>query len=103
SSMGGSVGMRWASQDPRIVGVFACSPYENALLATKEFIDWKLHLPLPSPFKLHRGFARMLNQVDLPHAVAQRDDMRLYILAGENDCFPPTEQRQIFDASQSPR
>jgi pimeloyl-ACP methyl ester carboxylesterase len=106
TSMGGSIGLRWAARDPRIVGVFACSPYRNALLASQRFIDWQLHLPtwVPTPFLVHPGFAWMLSRVDLPMDLRAggRTDLRLTILAGQYDIFAAPDQRRILAACPSP-
>ncbi|HEY7117027.1 MAG TPA: alpha/beta fold hydrolase [Tepidisphaeraceae bacterium] len=102
-SLGASTGLRWASMDRRIDGVFAVSPFKNAYLASQQLPAAKLHIgSLPSPFALHNGFKRMLEEVDIPKAVAARDDLRIWILVGENDCFPVEDQRAILAASPSP-
>lgn len=102
-SLGASAGLRWASQDPRIAGVFAVSPFKNAYLASQELPADRLHIPgLPSPFVLNVGFKKMLQEVDIPKAVAQRDDLRIWIMTGEFDAFGENEQREILNASASP-
>jgi pimeloyl-ACP methyl ester carboxylesterase len=106
TSMGASVGLRWAARDDRIAGVFACSPFRNALRGSQQFIDDRLHAPLPTPFLLDRGFAMMLDQVDLPQALIsskRATPLRLTILCGERDIFPPSDQRQTLAACKSPR
>jgi pimeloyl-ACP methyl ester carboxylesterase len=102
-SLGASVGLRWATMDRRIDGVFAVSPFKNAYRASQQVTAETLHLDfLPSPFGVHPGFRRMLEEVDLPRAVKSRDDLRIWILAGGRDCFPEADQREILAASQSP-
>jgi hypothetical protein len=44
----------------------------------------------------------MLETVDIPAAVAGRDDLRLWLTAGEHDYFGEADQRAILDASPSP-
>jgi hypothetical protein len=44
----------------------------------------------------------MLEQVDIPRAVASRDDLRIWILVGEYDSFPAADQKEILAASRSP-
>jgi hypothetical protein len=44
----------------------------------------------------------MLEQVDIPQAVAKRNDLRIWILSGGRDCFTPQDQREILAASHSP-
>jgi pimeloyl-ACP methyl ester carboxylesterase len=102
-SLGGAAGLRWASMDPRISGVFAVSPFKNAYLASKQLPAARLHVPvLPSPFTLHPGYRRMLQEVDIPKAVAARDDLRIWIIVGEHDSFPEADQHEILSASRSP-
>jgi pimeloyl-ACP methyl ester carboxylesterase len=103
TSMGAAVGLRWAAMDPRISGVLAVSPYKNAYVASQELPAARLHLDiLPSPFALSLGFRNMLEQVDIPQAVAKRSDLRIWILSGDRDCFTPEDQRDILSASHSP-
>ena len=102
-SLGASTGLRWASQDPRIAGVFAVSPFKNAYLASQELPADRLHIKgLPSPFALNLGFRKMLEEVDIPKAVARRNDLRIWIMSGEFDAFTPEDQHAILDASPSP-
>jgi pimeloyl-ACP methyl ester carboxylesterase len=102
-SLGASTGLRWASQDPRIAGVFAVSPFKNAYLASSELPADRLHIKgLPSPFALSKGFRQMLEEVDIPKAVARRNDLRIWIMAGEFDAFKAPEQQEILNASASP-
>lgn len=102
-SLGASVGLRWATMDKRIDGVFAVSPFKNAYLASEQLTETTLHADfLPSPFCIHPGFRRMLQTVDLPIAVRNRDDLRIWIMAGGRDCFPESDQREILATSRSP-
>jgi pimeloyl-ACP methyl ester carboxylesterase len=102
-SLGASVGLRWATMDRRIDGVFALSPFKNAYLASEQTTADILHVGfLPSPFSVVPGFRRMLETVDLPTAVRNRDDLRIWILVGGRDCFPESDQRDILAASRSP-
>jgi pimeloyl-ACP methyl ester carboxylesterase len=102
-SLGGAVGLRWASMDSRISGVIAISPFKNAYLASQQFASVKLPFSrVPSPFLGHPGFKRMLQEVDIPRAVAMRDDLRIWIMVGEDDCFPVSDEQEILAASRSP-
>jgi dienelactone hydrolase len=102
-SLGGSTGLRFASDDRRIGGVYAVSPFKNAYLASSQLPATRLHISgLPSPFALHAGYREMLKTVDVPTAVAKRDDLRIWILIGEFDCFPEADQLEILNASPSP-
>jgi pimeloyl-ACP methyl ester carboxylesterase len=102
-SLGASTGLRWASMDPRISGVFAVSPFKNAYLASQQLPASRLHIgSLPSPFTWSPGFRRMLEEVDIPKAVAARNDLRMWIMSGEFDSFPPADEQAILDASRSP-
>lgn len=102
-SLGAATGLRWASQDPRIAGVFAVSPFKNAYLASSELPADRLHIKgLPSPFALSTDYRKMLEQVDIPKAVAQRKDLRIWIMTGEFDAFKAPEQQEILNASASP-
>jgi pimeloyl-ACP methyl ester carboxylesterase len=100
-SMGASVGLRWATQDPRISGVLAVSPYRNALQAVQIFSRERMHLrqTLVAP---QSGLGKMLNTVDLPTDVKNRRDLRIWIVCGEHDYFTATDQRAILKASPSP-
>jgi dienelactone hydrolase len=91
ASMGAAISLRFAAQDARIQAVFAESPYRTGLDAEKVF-----HFP---DFGEHRA---MVEKVDLRLSAAQRCDLQMYILAGENDWFPVAEQREIIDASRAP-
>jgi hypothetical protein len=91
ASMGAAISLRFAGQDSRIQAVFAESPYRTGLDAEKVF-----HVP---DFGQHRS---MVEKVDLRVSAAERSDLQMYILAGENDWFPVTEQREIIDASLAP-
>jgi pimeloyl-ACP methyl ester carboxylesterase len=102
-SMGAATGLRWASMDPRIAGVFAISPFKNAYLASQQLPASRLHIGvLPSPFTWSPGYRKMLEAVDIPKAVARRDDLRIWIMSGEFDSFTPEDQQTILDASASP-
>lgn len=97
-SMGASVGLRWAARDPRISGVIAVSPYRNALGAAQQFFQQHLHLNLAE----RGGWSDMLNTVDLPKDLSQRNDLRIWILCGEFDSFREADQRAILAGSTSP-
>ncbi|MDB5321865.1 MAG: alpha/beta hydrolase fold protein [Phycisphaerales bacterium] len=102
-SLGAATGLRWASMDPRISGVFAVSPFKNAYLASRQLPSSRLHIDiLPSPFTWSRGYREMLEAVDIPAAVAKRNDLQIWIMSGEFDSFTPENQRAILDASASP-
>jgi pimeloyl-ACP methyl ester carboxylesterase len=102
-SLGAAVGLRWAAMDERISGVFAVSPYKNAYLASEQITQTKLKISfLPSPFLAHPGFKAMLKEVDIVAAAQKRDDLRLWIMTGEWDCFTPGDQREILKASPAP-
>lgn len=98
TSMGASVGLRWAAQDSRVSGVIAVSPYRNALGAARNFFQQRLHLNVD----LQGGWSEMLRQVDLPTDLAKRDDLRIWILCGQFDIFREADQRAILAASKSP-
>jgi len=98
SSMGASVGLRWASQDQRITGVLAVSPYRNGYAAAENFFKQRLHLNV----ELQGGWSDQLRQVDLPTDLAKRDDLRITILCGEFDIFREADQRAILAGSRSP-
>jgi hypothetical protein len=101
-SMGAATGLRWASMDRRISGVLAVSPFRNAYTASRQAAAWKLHIPmLPSPFTLSSGFKEMLKEVDIPSALSKRNDLRIWIISGEFDCFPREDQEAILSASAS--
>jgi pimeloyl-ACP methyl ester carboxylesterase len=101
-SMGAAVALRWAGQDSRIVGVLAQSPFRNALVATQKFRPNDRRVQLASHILVHGGFKRMLEQVDIPSAVAKRDDLMIWLTAGERDYFGEDDQRAILAASPSP-
>jgi hypothetical protein len=44
----------------------------------------------------------MLNTVDLPNDLAQRNDLRIWILCGQFDTFREPDQRAILAGSKSP-
>jgi pimeloyl-ACP methyl ester carboxylesterase len=127
-SMGAATGLRWASMDRRITGVLAVSPFKNAELATREMADYGLRLAAADKLQLSagarvvvgeltgghlasfldrdapllEGVRKMLREVDIPSALRRRDDLRVWIMAGEHDSFGPAEQREIIEASASP-
>lgn len=79
------------------------SPFKNAYLASSELPADRLHIKgLPSPFALAKDYRKMLEQVDIPKAVAKRNDLRIWIMTGEFDVFKAPEQREILNASASP-
>ncbi|CAN5514372.1 hypothetical protein BH09PLA1_BH09PLA1_07170 [soil metagenome] len=98
SSMGASVGLRWAARDPRISGVIAVSPYRNALGAAQMFFHERLHLNLAP----QGAWTEMLRAVDLPRDLRQRNDLRIWILCGQFDIFREPDQRAILAGSKSP-
>ena len=101
ASMGAAIALRFAGFDRRISAVFAESPYRTALDGATQ---WKLRgLPLGVLANVDFGRHRwMLEEVDIRRAVAMRDDLRIYLLAGERDFFPIAQQREIISASRSP-
>ena len=101
ASMGAAISLRFAGFDKRISAVFAESPYRTALDGATQ---WKLRgLPLGVLANVDFGRHRwMLEEVDIRRAVAMRDDLRIYLLAGESDFFPIAQQREIISASRSP-
>jgi pimeloyl-ACP methyl ester carboxylesterase len=100
-SLGASVGMRWAGMDGRIKSVLAVSPFRNGLVAARQYLrqrpGWEATLANTLP-----GYSRMLDTVDMSAAVAQRNDLRIWILCGEHDTFPAADQRAILAASPAP-
>src|SRR4051812_24512912 len=101
-SMGASIGLRWAAQDRRIVGVLAQSPYRNAWDAVQQFQLHGVPLGPIGPLLLHGGLEAMLREVDLPKAVSRRDDLLLWITVGSRDWFPVSDEQEILDASPAP-
>jgi pimeloyl-ACP methyl ester carboxylesterase len=100
-SLGGSVGMRWAAQDPRIKGVLAVSPFRNGLVGARQFLRaWVGFSPMKT--EANKNFIKMLEIVDLPSDVSRRRDMRLWIMVGQHDIFPESDQRAILAASPAP-
>ena len=100
-SLGGSVGMRWAARDTRIRGVLAVSPFRNGLVGARQFLRaWVGFSPLKT--EANKNFARMLEIVDLPTDVSTRADTRLWIMVGQHDIFPASDQRAILAASPAP-
>jgi pimeloyl-ACP methyl ester carboxylesterase len=126
--MGAATGLRWASMDPRISGVLAVSPFKNAELAARQMADYGLRLVaadklglstrsrallgeltqghvqslLDGESPLTEGVRKMLREVDIPAAVRNRNDLRVWIMSGEHDSFPPADQQEIINASASP-
>ena len=127
-SMGAAAGLRWASMDPRITGVLAVSPFKNAELATRQMADYGLRLVaadklalspryrvllgeltqghveswLDRELPLTDGVRKMLREVDIPTALRNRSDLRVWIMSGEHDSFPAVDQQEIINASASP-
>ena len=101
-SMGAAISLRWAGEDRRIRGVLAQSPFRNALDATAKFRPDDKRVRLASSLIVHGGFKRMLEHVDIPTAVAKRDDLLVWLTAGDHDYFPEADQRAILGASASP-
>jgi len=101
-SLGGSIGMRWAAQDGRVEGVLAVSPYRNGLSASEKFLRAWTGCNI-SLFNAHPGWRKIVASVDLPADVSQRRDLRLWIMCGEHDIFPASDQRAILAASPAPQ
>jgi hypothetical protein len=101
-SMGAAISLRWAGEDRRISGVLAQSPFRNALDATTKFRSNDTRLQLANKLLVHGGLKRMLQEVDIPTAVAKRDDLLLWLTCGDSDYFPEADQRAILAASASP-
>jgi hypothetical protein len=101
-SMGAAIALRWAGQDQRISGVLAQSPFRNAESATHQFRPGDMRVRLASSVLVHGGLRKMLRTVDIPAAVAKRDDLMLWLTVGERDYFPQSDQRAILAASASP-
>ena len=100
-SMGATVATRWATMDPRISGVLAISPYPSGMEAVRQFIADRLRLRF-SRDTLLPGFRAMMEAIDLPQAVARRDDLRLWVMVGDRDFWSVSDERAIIDASASP-
>ena len=100
-SMGASVGLMTAAHDGRVRGVFAISPYENAFDAVGQFTraitGWNLTRAMVPP-----ELANGLHATDVRGALAGRDDLRISVICGGDDCFPPAMQERILAASASP-
>jgi pimeloyl-ACP methyl ester carboxylesterase len=101
-SMGAAISLRWAGEDRRISGVLAQSPFRNALDATGKFRPNDGRVKFAAGLFVHGGYKRMLEQVDIPSAVAKRDDLLVWLSAGDHDYFPESDQRAILAASASP-
>lgn len=101
-SMGAATALLEASKDPRISGVIASSPFKNAWLATQQITQgrdkWRLAASTVYGLTYHQN----LVDTDIPKAVAARDDLRIYLICGEHDCFPEADARVILAASASP-
>ena len=100
-SMGASIGLRWAAEDHRIVGVLAESAFTNAWDALQKFQFRGTPLGFLRTI-VRGGFRQMLQQVDIPAAVAKRDDLLIWLTCGEHDWFAQKDQEQILAASHSP-
>src|SRR5439155_5300448 len=85
-----------------IAGVLAQSPFRNGAEAIQQFRPGDARVKLASMVLVHGGLKRMLAQVDIPTAVAKRDDLRIWLTTGERDYFDSGEQRAILAASRSP-
>ena len=101
-SMGAAIALRWAGEDRRIVGVLAQSSFRNALEAAGKYNPDDARIRFASALLLRKGLRGMLEQVDIPAAVAKREDLRVWLTAGEHDYFGEDDQRAILNASPSP-
>ncbi|GEM_PF-5207770 len=102
-SMGAAIGLRWAGQDERIAGVWAESPFRTAWEALTQAPNYMIGTETLVWQKMVSGAERMLREVDSIEAVSHRRDLRVWVVAGENDMFPIAQQREIVDASPSPK
>ncbi|HEY8669124.1 MAG TPA: alpha/beta fold hydrolase [Tepidisphaeraceae bacterium] len=102
-SMGASTALLEAGADERISGVLAMSPFRNAWLAIDEMRKAGYSSAWAAPLFVHGDLKSILKGVDIPSAVARRDDLRIWIMAGEKDAFPEADQRAILAASKSPQ
>ena len=100
-SMGASVGLLTAAEDSRIRGVFAVSPYENAYDSVGQFSAAVSGLDL-SKTLIPPEQAEPLRRTDVREALKKRDDLRIRVVVGSEDCFPPAMQERILAASASP-
>jgi pimeloyl-ACP methyl ester carboxylesterase len=101
-SMGAAIALRWAGEDHRISAVLAQSPFRNAARAIDEFRPDDRRVRLAAMVLVHGGIKRMLQQVDIPRAVAKRDDLTIWLTTGQWDYFDKAEQQAILAASRSP-
>jgi len=101
-SMGAAISLRWAGQDPRISGVLAFSPYKTGWDAMHQFHFHKKEMGILPSLIIHGGMKRMMQDVDIPAAVAQRDNLRIWITVGDHDWFPVDDERAILSASPAP-
>jgi pimeloyl-ACP methyl ester carboxylesterase len=101
-SMGAAISLRWAGDDRRISGVLAQSPFRNGLDATAKFRPNDNRVKFATGLFVHGGYKWMLEQVDIPAAVAKRDDLLVWLSCGDRDYFPEADQRAILAASASP-
>ncbi|MFT3788044.1 MAG: alpha/beta fold hydrolase [Tepidisphaeraceae bacterium] len=102
ASMGASVGLLAAAEDPRIDAVLAFSPYCNGLRGATQFLRSALGWLGDHVLKRFGQFHDMLRSVDLPAALAQRNDLPITLVVGERDCFPIVDARAILAGSASP-
>jgi pimeloyl-ACP methyl ester carboxylesterase len=101
-SMGASVALRWAGQDPRIAGVLAQSPYATADSAIQNSRLHGLNLAWLRGFILNDAGEAMVRTVDIPKAIAGRTDLVLWLTLGDRDWFPRSDADEILAASRSP-
>jgi pimeloyl-ACP methyl ester carboxylesterase len=101
-SMGGAISLRFAGYDKRISGVLAFGPYHNGWQALHEFRFRGIRMGRLADLIIHGSWRRAFQSVDVPTAVAQRNDLRIWITCGQYDWFDKTGQQRILDASKSP-
>jgi hypothetical protein len=82
--------------------VLAQSPFRNGLDATAKFRPNDNRVKLAAGLFVHGGYKWMLEQVDIPTAVAKRDDLLVWLSCGDHDYFPEADQCAILAASASP-
>ena len=100
-SMGASVGLLTAAEDSRVRGVFAVSPYENAYDAVGQFSKAVSGLDLTRTLVPPEQVGN-LKRTDVRTALAGRDDLRIKLICGSEDCFGPDMQKRILDAAATP-
>jgi hypothetical protein len=100
--MGASTALLEAANDPRVAGVIASSPFKNAWLATQQITEGRNKWRFAANAVYGLTYQKILEHLDIPTALAKRDDLRLYLICGELDCFPADDARAILDASPSP-